>query len=577
MSCSLVCACPQFIDHDDNMPTGILGPQQPSDLTRLVDLAALLPSGPLPQRAAAAASAMGTPRGTPRAEETPRPISNWFKDLVLHPYFEPFIALTITVNCIELAWESPLDPPGTWKADFIASSEMPLLAIFTFEMFSKMIAHGLVRDHKSYFYDAWSCLDFVVVCTAWLPYVYAEAGNFTALRSVRALRPLRTLQYVPGMPVLVTTILCAVGQLGSVLSILGFVTIIFGILGEGMFEGVLHYHCVPYPTHRRLLEESKLLGMPYGTTPSAYGENATATSWSPPSFGADDWRRAAAAPWQEQAAEYTKEAEAEDEAEAEEEGEEEEGWLVSEAEAEARRAGRRSGGPGRELKGGSGGRGHGGHKALKPPPPPAIPPSYPPMPSRPPPSPPLPRFPPITADEFVAATIPADCPTGHRRRGRQLKGGGGGGGGGASDDPCVFDLHSAPLCNSMDPDTCSALGMADGVCVYFPEQTTLNDFDSVMNAMVAILMITTLDTWSASMYEVMQTFSPQGVCPLPPPHPPKHLALPHPTPWCGADRRALSPALSLASSYSIPGCVLRCQLGSTLCRASASAPSSSST
>ena len=34
------------------------------------------------------------------------------------------------------------------------------------------------------------------------------------------------------------------GQLGSVMAILGFVTIIFGILGQGMFEGALHYHCV---------------------------------------------------------------------------------------------------------------------------------------------------------------------------------------------------------------------------------------------------------------------------------------------------------------------------------------------
>lgn len=87
--------------------------------------------------------------------------------LVTSKYFEPFIACVITFNCFELAWESPLDPPGTWKADFIAGSEMPLLYIFTFEMFAKMMAYGIFQDRQAYLRDPWSCLDFIVVCSAW--------------------------------------------------------------------------------------------------------------------------------------------------------------------------------------------------------------------------------------------------------------------------------------------------------------------------------------------------------------------------------------------------------------------------
>ena len=33
--------------------------------------------------------------------------------------FEPIIALTILFNCILMAWDSPVDPPHTWKADFV--------------------------------------------------------------------------------------------------------------------------------------------------------------------------------------------------------------------------------------------------------------------------------------------------------------------------------------------------------------------------------------------------------------------------------------------------------------------------
>lgn len=87
--------------------------------------------------------------------------------LVTSKYFEPFIACVITFNCFELAWESPLDPPGTWKAEFIAGSEKPLLYIFTFEMLAKMNAYGIFKDRHAYLRDPWSCLDFIVVIMAW--------------------------------------------------------------------------------------------------------------------------------------------------------------------------------------------------------------------------------------------------------------------------------------------------------------------------------------------------------------------------------------------------------------------------
>ena len=89
------------------------------------------------------------------------------QSIVEHRYFEPFIACVITFNCIELAWQSPLDPPGTWKADFIDACEKPLLYIFTFEMVAKMIAWGLFHNKHSYLRDPWSILDFFVVMSAW--------------------------------------------------------------------------------------------------------------------------------------------------------------------------------------------------------------------------------------------------------------------------------------------------------------------------------------------------------------------------------------------------------------------------
>ena len=83
----------------------------------------------------------------------------------------------------------------------------------------------------------------LVVTLAWLPILFPQAGNMSAIRSVRALRPLRALKRVPGMPVLVGSILQSMPALGNVAGLMGFVFLIFGIVGFNLFKGVLHYRC----------------------------------------------------------------------------------------------------------------------------------------------------------------------------------------------------------------------------------------------------------------------------------------------------------------------------------------------
>ena len=114
-----------------------------------------------------AAPAPRADKSAPGAGSSAEAEQNMAHRLVTSKYFEPFIACVITFNCFELAWESPLDPPGTWKADFIAGSEKPLLYIFTFEMLAKMNAYGIFKDRHAYLRDPWSCLDFIVVIMAW--------------------------------------------------------------------------------------------------------------------------------------------------------------------------------------------------------------------------------------------------------------------------------------------------------------------------------------------------------------------------------------------------------------------------
>ena len=163
--------------------------------------------------------------------------------LVESRLFDPCILLMIVCNCVTMAWSSPLDPPGTWKASFIRSCEQVYLYVFTWELIVKVLAYGLLFTSGAYLKDPWCQLDFVVVSLAWVPKVYPSFGNYSAIRAVRALRPLRALKRIPGMPALVSSILNSLPPLANVAGLCGFLFFIFGIIGLEMFKGVLHLRC----------------------------------------------------------------------------------------------------------------------------------------------------------------------------------------------------------------------------------------------------------------------------------------------------------------------------------------------
>ena len=70
-------------------------------------------------------------------------------------FFTPFILIVILCNCLTMAWQSPLDPPGTWKADLIDSLEWVFLTVFTLELLLKVHAYGFAGHRDSYMRDAW--------------------------------------------------------------------------------------------------------------------------------------------------------------------------------------------------------------------------------------------------------------------------------------------------------------------------------------------------------------------------------------------------------------------------------------
>ena len=64
-------------------------------------------------------------------------------------------------------------------------------------MFIKIFALGFIFNEGAYLRDYWNILDFTIIVTGYLPYLFGNSGvNLSSLRSLRILRPLRTISSI---------------------------------------------------------------------------------------------------------------------------------------------------------------------------------------------------------------------------------------------------------------------------------------------------------------------------------------------------------------------------------------------
>eukprot|EP00798_Chlamydomonas_sp_ICE-L_P013416 gene13416-19269_t len=130
---------------------------------------------------------------------------------------------------------------STTRAHVLNYVDFVILGLFTVEMILKMIGLGLSMEQGSYFRSGWNCMDFFIVITGYL--AFGPLGNYTALRALRVFRPLRTVTKLEEMRVIVGTFLGSISLLGSVLCLVGFYFIVFGIACLSLFSGTLNRRC----------------------------------------------------------------------------------------------------------------------------------------------------------------------------------------------------------------------------------------------------------------------------------------------------------------------------------------------
>uniref|UniRef100_A0AAN0LJ60 Multifunctional fusion protein n=3 Tax=Arthropoda TaxID=6656 RepID=A0AAN0LJ60_9ACAR len=158
--------------------------------------------------------------------------------MLVHPWFNFLVIVTILVNCILMTMKSN---------ETIESTEIIFTTIYTFESCLKVTARGFIFSNFTYLRDPWNWLDFVVIGFAYLTMIFTDLGKLSALRTFRVLRALKTVAIVPGMKTIVGAVIESVKNLKDVIILTCFSLSVFALLGLQIYMGVLTQKCILIP------------------------------------------------------------------------------------------------------------------------------------------------------------------------------------------------------------------------------------------------------------------------------------------------------------------------------------------
>jgi len=165
-----------------------------------------------------------------------------------HVWFDRISMFIISCNCVTLAmYDAEDEDCNTDKCQVLAGIDLFFGVFFTLEMIIKMIAMG-VYGKGSYLSSGWNRLDFVIVVSGLPDFVPGlDAGALSLMRIMRVMRPLRAINRLPSLRVLIKLIFETLPMLGNVVLLVGFIVVVFSILGVQLFMGSLSNRCYNTP------------------------------------------------------------------------------------------------------------------------------------------------------------------------------------------------------------------------------------------------------------------------------------------------------------------------------------------
>ncbi|KAL8568788.1 hypothetical protein ACOMHN_036972 [Nucella lapillus] len=177
------------------------------------------------------------------------PVRKLCHQLISRRWFDNTVLFFIALNCITLAMERPDIPPSSRERLFLTYGNYVFTVVFTFEMFIKVLAKGLLVGRHAYLKSGWNVMDgFLVIISLVDVLISLTAdssprifGILRVFRLLRTLRPLRVISRAPGLKLVVQTLLSSLRPIGNIVLICCTFFIIFGILGVQLFKGTFFY------------------------------------------------------------------------------------------------------------------------------------------------------------------------------------------------------------------------------------------------------------------------------------------------------------------------------------------------
>ena len=121
------------------------------------------------------------------------------------------------------------------------------MGFFTLEFVLKICAYGVIFPKHAYFRDFWNIIDFVIIFTAFLPFLLTqeqtESVSLTSLKVLRVLHPLRTISSFEKLKKIFQILVSTIPLLIDILALLLFFFIFFAGCGIHLFSGGLKNRC----------------------------------------------------------------------------------------------------------------------------------------------------------------------------------------------------------------------------------------------------------------------------------------------------------------------------------------------
>ena len=158
--------------------------------------------------------------------------------------FDWIILVFICISTINLAIESPLDPPKSAKVLTLEYIDLAMTIIFVVEALLKIIAYGFLFNGKdSYLRDYWCILDFFIVIISLVGLIFDNNLTFLkVLRMLRVMKPLKMLTKMRSLRLAIVSLFKSIPDIVNLLLICAFFIFLLAILSMTLFKGKF-YSC----------------------------------------------------------------------------------------------------------------------------------------------------------------------------------------------------------------------------------------------------------------------------------------------------------------------------------------------